>query len=249
MQIIKTLWGFFERNFPCGELILWLFPLLLIWSFLALFLAGYCKKYYNLKTGYSRKLFHFFIFGTAFLCQQYVGLPGVFVLGWAVTATLIYITIQGEGYILYEALAREIDAPHRTKYIFLSYLATLFGGLLSNIYFRKFAIFGYAITGIADALAEPAGILFGKHYYRVWSIHPDKTSQRSLEGIMTVLLTSLLVYYTLCNALNPGVITIMKLAIVAVICAFTEAISPSGFDNLLLQVVASGLASCILTAL
>lgn len=242
MHIFSSLWQFFSVNFPSVKLIVWLFPVSLVWSFSALFISGSCKKYRHWKTGYTRKLFHFFIFSSAFLYQQWFALPGVFVLGWAVTATLIYTCIQGEGYLLYEALAREKDAPHRTKYIVYSYLATFAGGVLANIFFGKLAVFGYAVTGIADALAEPVGTMFGKHHYRVWSIHPDKVSHRSIKGSVAVLVASFLVYWLICTTIFMEDIQLLRVAGIAVVCMLTEAISPSGFDNFLLQLVASGLA-------
>lgn len=142
MYYIQTFLQFFINNFPSFKLISWLFPLSIIWSFVALFIAGFCKKKLQWKTGYTRKVFHFFIFISAFFYQYYFKLPGVFILGWSVTIALIYACLKGSGNLFYEALAREKDAPHRTKYIVYSYLATFFGGVLSNIFFGYFAVFG-----------------------------------------------------------------------------------------------------------
>jgi hypothetical protein len=44
--------------------------------------------------------------------------------------------------MLYEAMARETDAPHRTHYIIVPYFATLIGGLASNILFGPVAVVG-----------------------------------------------------------------------------------------------------------
>ena len=243
MQWMTSFWHFFIDNFPSWSLIIWLFPLSFIWSIFALALAGFCKKNLHWKTGYTRKLFHFLIFGSAVLYQQFLGLQGVFVLGWSVTIILIFACIKGKGNILYEALAREKDAPHRTKYIVFSYVATFLGGVLSNLFFGKLAIFGYAVTGIADAVAEPIGTMFGKHFYNVFSFHSNKISQRSIEGSMSVLLSSFIVYYLMFFFFFFLVeISVLKIVLISIICMLTEALSPSGFDNLLLQIVAGGLA-------
>ncbi len=240
MQVVH----FFLDNFPSLKLISWLFPVTVVWSFLALFIAGFCKRNLKWKTGYTRKVFHFFIFISAFFYQYYFKLPGVFILGWSVTIVLLYACYKGAGDVFYEALAREKDAPFRTKYIIYSYLATFFGGVLSNIFFGQFAVFGYAITGIADAIAEPIGTRFGKHQYRVFSFDKTKISFRSIEGSLAVFVTTYLIYFsTLYFSQTIFPATYFIVLVMAVLCALTEAFSPSGFDNLLLQLVASLLAA------
>lgn len=237
---------FFTDNFPPLTLINWLFPISVIWSILALYIAGFCKKKLNWKTGYTRKLFHFFIFISAFFYQKYFALQGVFILGWSVTIVLIYACAKGNGNIYFEALARENDAPHRTKYIIYSYLATFAGGVLSNLLFGKFAVFGYVVTGIADAIAEPIGTRFGKHLYRVFSFDKNKTVHRSLEGSLAVFVGTYLIYLSalyFSQIILP--LTFLLVLVMAVICTVVEAISPRGFDNLLLQIAGSFLASII----
>lgn len=245
MHLIQTLLHFFTDNFPSLKLISCLFPVSIGWSFSALYLAGFCKRNLSWKTGYTRKLFHFLIFISAYFYQRYFGLQGVFILGWAVTIVLMYACLKNRGNLFYEALAREKDAPHQTKYIVYSYLATFSGGVLSNLLFGKFAIFGYAVTGIADAVAEPVGTRFGKHHYPVFSFDKNKLSHRSIEGSLAVFAASFFVYAVL-NTLLPAEysFSMVKLLLIAFICMLVEAVSPSGFDNLLLQLTASGLAAC-----
>lgn len=237
---------FFTDNFPSFTLISWLFPISILWSFLSLYIAAFCKNNLNWKTGYTRKLFHLFIFITAFFYQKYFALQGVFILGWSVTIVLIYACAKGNGNIYFEALARENDAPHRTKYIVYSYLATFTGGVLSNLFFGKFAVFGYLITGIADAIAEPIGTRFGKHQYRVFSFDKNKTAHRSLEGSLAVFVSTYLIYLSaLYFSQTVLPITFLIVLVMAVICTVVEAISPRGFDNLLLQIAGSFLASVV----
>ena len=243
MHYIQTVFHFFSDNFPSVKLISWLFPVSIIWSFLALFIAGFCKKKLEWKTGYTRKLFHFFIFISAFFYQKYFALQGVFILGWSVTIVLIYTCFKGNSNLFYEALAREKDAPFRTKYIVYSYLATFFGGVLSNLLFGKFAIFGYAITGIADAIAEPIGTKFGKHQYRVFSFDKTKISYRSIQGSLAVCVASFFVILLVALINTSHIISIPMLLLVSFICTLVEAFSPSGFDNMLLQISGSFLCS------
>lgn len=236
---MQHLFDFFYTNFPPLSLILWLLPLSIVWAFFALFIAGVLKQNYGWKTGYTRKVFHFLIFFSAVFYQDYFGLSGVFILGWAVTFVLIIAIYKGKGHLLYEALAREKDAPHRTKYIIYSYLATFAGGVLSNLLFGKFALFGYAVTGIADAIAEPIGTRWGKHMYKVFSFDKQKLSFRTIEGSLSVFVAA----FCILLLLGFNQYSIAHLLFISVIVMLTEAISPSGFDNLLLQVITACLCS------
>jgi len=161
-----------------------------------------------------------------------------------VTVVLIFACYKGNGFMLYEAIAREKDAPYRTKYIVYSYLATFLGGVISNLLFGKFAILGYAITGIGDAIAEPVGTRFGKHQYRVFSFDKTKISYRSIEGSLAVFIASCSIYFIafyITQTIFPA--TYFIVFIMAFICTITEALSPSGFDNMLLQIIGSCIAT------
>jgi len=47
------------------------------------------------------------------------------VFGAATSLVIAYALARGDGHYMYEALAREKDAPHRTRFIVEPYLATL----------------------------------------------------------------------------------------------------------------------------
>jgi phytol kinase len=236
------LFYFFYDNLPAFSLLAWLFPVSLFYAVATLYFAGFLKQRFGWRTGLTRKTFHFLIFIFVFIVQLNFSLPGTFIVGWAVTAVLILAIRKGNGHLLYEALAREQDAPHRSRYIVYSYLATFGGGVLSNLLFGKFyAIFGYLITGIADALAEPVGLLYGKHKYRVLNFN-KKWAYRSLEGSVAVFVSTFFVLWVCCH-LMPGLwhVSASRLLLCSAVCTLTEAVAPQGWDNLLLQVI-SGFA-------
>ena len=147
---------------------------------------------------------------------------------------------------LYEAIAREKDAPHRTWFIFVSYLATLIGGLMTSIGFGRVAIVGFLITGIADAVAEPVGTRFGRHRYRVPTLSRT-ISHRSLEGSAAVFVASLVCLFA-AAALTPAIgwrfdgPRLAAIVAIAAIATFAEAVSPHGWDNLTMQVLPTWLA-------
>ncbi|HNM32245.1 MAG TPA: hypothetical protein PKM51_05810 [Chitinophagales bacterium] len=243
MPFFDSFFSFFIDNFPPLSLISWLFPLSIIWSFAALYIAGVCKKNLGWATGYSRKVFHFLIFISALFYQQSYSVAGVFILGWSVSIVLLYSIFKGEGSLLYEAIAREKDAPHRTKYIVYSYVATLLGGILSNFFLQPFAIFGYVVTGFADAIAEPIGTRWGKHTYKVFSFDKNKKSYRSMEGSIAVFVATFFSIYAVTYFTTTIHLNILYLAVVAFLCTLAEAVSPSGFDNFILQIVTTFLCS------
>lgn len=230
--------SFFIDNFPSSEAILIEGPLGLVWAYSSLCFSGYLKRTKGLPTGYTRKTFHFLIFGSVAAIQWLLGTPSVCLFGGMTSLVIFYAIWRGPGNPLYEAMAREKDEPHRTHYIVVPYLATLIGGLISNILFGPLAVVGYLVTGLGDAVGEPIGTRFGKHTYRVPSLTSVKAI-RSFEGSGAVLLMSLLAV-VLGVALSPEMTFtrsyLFYVPILAVLSTIIEAISPHGWDNTTMQV-------------
>lgn len=245
---MNSLRAFFIDNLPSLKSILLGGPAGLAWAYAGLYFAGWLKKYRGLDTGYTRKIFHFLIFMSVAGVHLLWGLPGVFLFGAAVSLVIFYALLRGDGHLLYEAMAREKDAPHRTYYILAPYFATLIGGLAGNFLFGRGAVIGYLVAGIGDAVGEPVGVRFGKHLYRVPSLSRVK-SFRSLEGSAAVFLGCMAVIIG-GAAISPHLTltanAFWQLPLLALACTVVEAFSPHGWDNALLQVVASFLAVIVL---
>ena len=230
--------NWFLENIPPWEMILIGGPVGLAWAFACLFFAGWLKRDRGWKTGYTRKVFHFLIFGTVAGIQVKSGTPGVCLFGGMTSLVVFFAVWRGEENVFYEAMAREKDAPKRTYYVLAPYVATLVGGIMGSMFFGPYALFGFLVTGLADAIAEPVGTRFGKHPYKVPTFH-GLTLTRSLEGSTAVFLGSLVAIlvglYLQTNALMiaPWVFG------VAVVLTLLEAVSPHGWDNLVLQVAAT----------
>jgi phytol kinase len=232
---------FFFENFPTsGEFALW-FPPFLVWAYSCLFLSGYLKRNRGLKTGYTRKIFHFLIFTSAAAVQSLWGIRTLCLFGGAISAIIFYAVFRGDGHLLYEAFAREKDSPHRTYYILAPYFATLIGGVTSNALFGNMALVGYLVTGLGDAIGEPVGTRFGKHVYRVPSFK-GVPSTRSYEGSAAVFLMSFLAI-VLASRLSPELRfegqALLLFPGLALLSTVLEAISPHGWDNAVMQVVPS----------
>lgn len=207
-------------------------------------LAGALKRYAGWKTGYTRKTLHFLIFFTAVGLHIWGGMPAVNILGLGMGLFVLYSVKAGDGNFFFESMAREKDYPRRGYFIFVPYLTTAAGGLIANFFFGASAVMGYAICGAADAIAEPVGVRFGKHKYRVPSLKKVRVSERSLEGSFSVLVVSLalsLLFFVYLYQI-PFAKAVMASAILSVVIVLVEAISFHGADNLTIQVAASGLA-------
>lgn len=218
------------------------------WASLWLCFAGYLKRYRGVRTGYTRKVFHLSIFLSVALIQWLWGTPMVCLFGGMTTLVIFCAIIRGSGHLLYEAIAREKDEPHRTHYIVVAYFATLVGGLISNILFGPVAIVGYLVTGLGDAVGEPVGVRFGKHVYRVPSLTRVRAT-RTWEGSAGVLVMSALAI--ICSvALSPTLQfrswSLLSIPVLAAVCAGVEAASPHGWDNVTMQVIPTCLARIVL---
>jgi phytol kinase len=237
----QKLFDFFVENMPSLQLVVLGGPFGFLLAFGALYLAGWLKREKGWKTGYSRKMFHFTVFGTVAVLHSISGTKAVCLFG-AMTSLVVFLAvILGEGNILYEAMAREKDAPRRTWFIIVPYFATLIGGIMSNVLFGQAAVAGYLVAGLGDAVGEPVGTMFGRHTYEVPSFGGIK-SRRSLEGSAAVLLVSILavaaVIFILCPWKSLSVF-LTAAVVIGTVSALIEAFSPHGWDNTTMQIAPS----------
>lgn len=242
------MFSFFLDNLPGWRLIATGGPPALLWALGCLCIAGYLKRAKGLETGYTRKIFHFLIFMSVVVIHSLDGTRAVCLFGGMTTLVIFHAVHRGSGNMLYEAMAREKDEPHRTYFIVIPYLATLIGGLASNMLFGQSAVVGYLVAGLGDAVGEPVGTRFGRHTYRVLSVKGVK-SRRSLEGSAAVLVTCLLSFaagIVLCPQLQISPRSLAFIPLAGILCAITEAVSPHGWDNIPMQLVPSCLAWLLL---
>jgi phytol kinase len=240
--------AFFIDNSPSWKGILIGGPLGVLWSYLCLRFAGYLKLSRGYKTGYTRKTFHFLIFVSVVIIQMIWDTSIVCLFGGSCTLVIFYAIRKGSGNLLYEAMAREKDEPHRTYYIVIPYFATLIGGLASNILFGHMAVVGYLVTGLGDAIGEPFGTRFGKHTYKVPSLASVKAI-RSWEGSMAVFVISVVaiaISISILPGLNFTNKSFVLVPLLGLVSTIVEAISPHGWDNATMQIIPSSIAWLVL---
>ena len=247
-QALERITTFFIDAIPSWPAIALGGPAGLVWAWLCLYWAGRLKRDRGWKTGYTRKVFHFLIFTTVAGLQAIWGLSAVCLFGAATSVVIFYGLWRGAGHVLFEAMAREKDEPHRTWYIVAPYMATLIGGVASNILFGPAALVGYLVTGFGDAIGEPVGTRFGKHHYRVPALR-GVTCTRSLEGsaaVFVACLIAIIVSVALSATMHFSPRLLFVIPLLALVCAVVEAVSPHGWDNATMQVVPSWLGVWLL---
>ncbi|MGH7472026.1 MAG: hypothetical protein ACRENP_29095 [Longimicrobiales bacterium] len=227
---------------PSARVILTVVPIAIFYTALSGWLAGRLRLVRDVRTPYTRKIFHFLIFTMASVVHIAWQLPGVVVFGVVVTLIVLYAVWRGDGYPLFEALARPTDAPHRARFVVIPLLTTIAGGLTSNILFPATAYVGYLVCGSGDAVGEPVGTRWGKHVFRVPSLS-GVPAVRSLEGSMAVFLVGSLAAFL--GLLAKGSAPLSAL-LIGLACglggALVEAVSHHGIDNFTTQLAGAGIA-------
>lgn len=235
LTALQIYWGFKIYNLTIDIIpILWL-----SYAFVApsvvLSIAGYLNRK-GMHDGYTRKVFHFagFISIAIFLkyAPQFISI--IFIL-----TGILYICISsfsGNGFLWFEGIRRKSDYPNETLYVLLPMICAILGLSLGWIAFKgAFIGTGMLCVAIADAIAEPVGVKFGRHKYKVFSLTGTFT-ERSLEGSLSVLISCTLIIFL---TLNNVFISLL----IGIILSIIEAISPRGSDNLTILVCATiGLA-------
>lgn len=220
---------------------------ILIYIIAVAVLAAVLKVKFNVRTAFTRKIFHFLIFTAAAVLQIIYGLQATVLFGSIVFVLVIYAVWRSERNGLYKALARESDKPYATRFILIPLFATAIGGVLSNVFFPAFAFVGYLVGGWGDAIGEPVGSRWGKHKYQVPTLFGVKTT-RSIEGSAAVFLLSTLICFGVFSFLSYPSTTAFVYALIVAFCAtVTEAFSSHGLDNLTIQFVAAMVSFYLLT--
>lgn len=228
---------FLEQIFPSFDFALkYSLPLL---AYLGLSL-GIVWMVYRIKiqAPYPRKLFHVLIFSGAAFFQYRLGIHAVILFGIWTSLVILLALILGKTCWFFHALTRPQDAPKEKRLILLAWASTLLGGLVSNFFFPNTAFWGYWIVGWGDALAEPVGLRWGKHFYKV-----PFSAKRSIEGSFAVFLGSLLASVCWGGFFHLDMVQMVYFGLLCGLTAsFAEAISPYGLDNGTVQIAISGLA-------
>lgn len=130
---------------------------------------------------------------------------------------------------MFAGYARESDAPYEAFHVWYSWFVSIVGLVVLDQCFRDMTITRTSalVLGLADGVAEPVGVRWGRHRYRVPSLTGSRPVFRSWEGSAAVFLATVLVLVTARDA-APAAVVLLTAAVVTVV----EAVSPHGLDNL-----------------
>jgi dolichol kinase len=209
-----------------------------------IFITSYCVKKERLKVNYSRKIIHFtFIFSALLINQtlfnysiKYFAISGTISL---IAALILVEPIRKRVPIvnfLFLSYDRPEDRPHTVRLTItqiigansaLIGLACLYR--LSGVPLDLLAL-PLIITAFGDGLAEPIGVRFGKHKYKVKDLLKKRVYIRSYEGSAMVFITTILALIFF-NHLFSVIALIFLFAILPLLMTIIEANSPHTWDN------------------
>ena len=201
--------------------------LLLMYAFIApsivLSITGFLNRK-GLHDGYTRKIFHFIGFVSIAVFLRYAPFDATIMF---IIVGIIYVgiaCISGTGFLWFDGIRRKSDSPNEILYVILPMASAILGlGLSWAVFGHPFVETGMLCVAIGDAVAEPIGVRFGKHKYKVYSLTGYPT-ERSLEGSLSVLLSCAAIIFF---AINNLILALLLGMIISLI----EAISPRGSDN------------------
>jgi len=226
-----------------------IFKLLVI--FLVAYAGGLFVKYKKIRVNYTRKVNHFFLFFAPSLIDKFFmsGRPtssfwlgeGIFFLG----SFLIFINPIRKRVFFIATAFSSFDRPEDRPYTLIWYIMQEAAGYLIVIpaiaIYEKLNIaylfsIPVLISVFGDGLAEPVGVLFGRHRYLTRAIFSKKRYLRTLEGSYMVFTASVVIlcFFFKCFSFNQFILAALTIPLAATL---TEAFAPHTLDNPLIILV------------
>jgi dolichol kinase len=208
------------------------------------FAGGLLVTYAGWKVNYTRKINHFFVFFTPYLLKPFfpfteteytqIWLAVVGISTLAIYAKPVRNNVKLVG-LMFAAFDRPEDRPHTLRWLFTQYLATYLVALPLWILFKRL---GHTeaipiiilINAIGDGLAEPVGVTWGRHKYKVRALFTDATYTRSLQGSACVFATGIIAMVVYRQGFSELQFWV-GLASVPLVATVAEAKSPHTWDS------------------
>jgi len=212
--------------------------------YLIQYLTGLLVEHRGIRVNYTRKINHFALFiiptylDRVFAYQETFGL---FILGilFAIASLAIYVRPLRERCAVINTMFRSFDRPEDRPYTLLWLSTQIVAGFLvivpMVILFASYGLLDLIlipilINGIGDGLAEPVGIRFGRHQYKVHALFTRKRYVRTLEGSACVFITSIVVVALYFSSFTP-LQYILALVFLPGLMTLAEAFSPHTWDT------------------
>ncbi|AIQ12426.1 diacylglycerol/polyprenol kinase family protein [Paenibacillus durus] len=216
------------------------------------FLIGTFVVKHNLRVNYARKIVHFMSFITPMAIEVIVksstgyNAP-IFIVGLLLNCLimLIYIKPIREKSVFVQRMFTSFDRPEDRPHTLLWLNTQLVAGYIvlapcflffQSIGYGTLAFIPVLINGLGDGLAEPVGIRFGKHKYRVNALFTKKKYTRSIEGSLCVFLSAVLLLLVFSSSFT-GIQLIVALLVLPIAMTLAEAFSPHTIDTPFILIV------------
>jgi phytol kinase len=204
----------------------------------------------GVRVNYTRKILHFVLFFVPLALADWIAYPAS--LATIVGSGLVFVAciatfaapLRSRSAFLataYASIDRPEDRPYTLVWVTTQALVT-YAVLVAIVVWldrygqRPLVYITVLIAAIGDGLAEPVGVRFGRHRYRVRALFTDRVYTRSLEGSLCVLASGVLAVLAL-RARMSGVELALALAVIPVATTLAEAFSPHTWDGPLIYAV------------
>lgn len=212
--------------------------------FLTAYLLGLWVTRTGVRVNYTRKIVHFVVLLFPMVLASYLPYePGLLTVAtsgavFVLSLALFAAPFRGRSAILATAFAsfdRPEDRPYTLLWLSTQLLATYFVLVLMLVWlghYEKTALIYITVlvAGFGDGLAEPVGVRFGRHTYRVRALFTDRRYTRSVEGSACVLVSGILAILLLKSQMDPPQL-ILALTIIPLAMTLAEAWSPHTWDG------------------
>lgn len=218
------------------------------------------RNKYNVKVNYTRKINHMCIWSAPYLADVILDIEeNTLSLFWNIYFAYLGLILwmipsrefdkTGILNVCFSTIDRPEDRPNSLNWLAWQNvgvaLAVLPFGILWDYWNKQdLLLIPLMILTFGDGLAEPVGIRFGKHKYKVKGLCTEFEYTRSLEGSFMVFLTSIILICCLYNQFETFEF-IANLILIPIAATITEAISPHTLDNPLIIIVVSTILTLI----
>ena len=206
--------------------------------------CGFLAVKKGVKVNYTRKINHFVLFFIPIYLDRFFAHPetfGLFIISslFSISTLLIYIEPVRKRVFFINRMFASFDRPEDRPHTLLWLSTQIAGGFLvivpmimlyAHHGLQHLIMIPILINGIGDGLAEPVGVRFGRHKYRVYALFSKRLYHRTLEGSACVFLTSLVViaFYHDAFTLQQWILALIA---VPVCMTLAEALSPHTWDT------------------
>ncbi len=207
------------------------------------YVTGWLVQNKGVRVNYTRKINHFALMLIPFALAPWLPYEPNWLtvtgslLVFVVTIIFLVEPIRRRVSLLdtaFAAVDRPEDRPHTILWILLQAVSAYI--VVVALFFvlawldsSRLIVIPLIVNGIGDGLAEPIGVRFGRHRYRVPSLAAGRTYYRSMEGSACVFVTAVATIICLSPTLSLPVFLGLIL-LVPPVMTLTEACSPHSMD-------------------